>query len=73
MKTKTYVHNLSRIAWAYVFLLIDFSMSVNDFSINVLPGWVGFLLIFLRFLPWKNRNLRPPSCGPWLSFSASGK
>ena len=47
MKTKTYVHNLSRIAWAYVFLLIDFSMSVNDFSINVLPGWVGFLLIFL--------------------------
>lgn len=46
MKTKTYVHNLSRIAWAYVFLLIDFSMSVNDFSINVLPGWVGFLLIF---------------------------
>ena len=31
MKTKTYVHNLSRIAWAYVFLLIDFSMSVNDF------------------------------------------
>ena len=47
METKTYVHNLSRIAWAYVFLLIDFSMSVNDFSINVLPGWVGFLLIFL--------------------------
>ena len=47
MKTKTYVHNLSRLAWAYVFLLIDFSMSVNDFSINVLPGWVGFLLIFL--------------------------
>lgn len=47
MQTKTYVHNLSRIAWAYVFLLIDFSMSVNDFSINVLPGWVGFLLIFL--------------------------
>ena len=47
MKTKTYVHNLSRIAWAYVFLLIDFSMSVNDFSINVLPGCVGFLLIFL--------------------------
>ena len=47
MTTKTYVHNLSRIAWAYVFLLIDFSMSVNDFSINVLPGWVGFLLIFL--------------------------
>ena len=47
MKTKTYVHNLSRIAWAYVFLLIDFPMSVNDFSINVLPGWVGFLLIFL--------------------------
>ena len=47
MKTETYVHNLSRIAWAYVFLLIDFSMSVNDFSINVLPGWVGFLLIFL--------------------------
>ena len=47
MKTKTYVHNLSRIAWAYVFLLIDFSMSVNDFSINVLPGWIGFLLIFL--------------------------
>ena len=47
MKTKTYVHNLSRIAWAYVFLLIDFSMSVIDFSINVLPGWVGFLLIFL--------------------------
>lgn len=47
METKTYVHNLSRIAWAYVFLLIDFSMSVNDFSINVLPGWVGFLLVFL--------------------------
>ena len=47
MKAKGYVYNLSRIAWAYVFLLIDFSMSVNDFSINVLPGWVGFLLIFL--------------------------
>lgn len=43
-KTKTYVHNLSFIAWAYVFLFIDFSLSVNDFSINVLPGWVGTLV-----------------------------
>lgn len=37
---------LTRIAWAYVLLYLDFNLGVNGHSLNVLPNWAGYLLIF---------------------------
>ena len=37
---------LSKIAWGYVLLYLDFNLSVNGHTLNVLPNWAGYLLIF---------------------------
>lgn len=37
---------LTKIAWAYVLLYLDFNLGVNGHSLNVLPNWAGYLLIF---------------------------
>lgn len=37
---------LTKIAWAYVLLYLNFNLSVNGHSLNVLPNWAGYLLIF---------------------------
>ena len=37
---------LTKIAWAYVLLYLDFNLGVNGHTLNVLPNWAGYLLIF---------------------------
>lgn len=37
---------LTKIAWAYVLLYLDFNLGINGHSLNVLPNWAGYLLIF---------------------------
>lgn len=37
---------LTKIAWAYVLLYLDFNLTVNDHALNLLPNWAGYLLIF---------------------------
>lgn len=37
---------LTKIAWAYVLLYLDFNLGVNGHSLNLLPNWAGYLLIF---------------------------
>lgn len=37
---------LTKIAWAYVLLYLDFNLSVNGHALNLLPNWAGYLLIF---------------------------
>ena len=46
MRPDSYFEALTRMAWAYLFLCIDFSLNLGPCSVNLLPDWLGFLLIF---------------------------
>lgn len=46
MKSDHYLRALSHIAWAYIFLLLNISIGNNSVNINLLPAWIGWLLIF---------------------------
>ena len=41
---------LTKIAWGYVLLYLDFNLSINSHTLNVLPNWAGYLLIFSAIL-----------------------
>lgn len=57
---------LSKIAWGYVLLYLDFHLSVNGHTLNVLPNWAGYLLIFsaivLLGVEWRSLLLLKPFC-----------
>ena len=75
---------LTKIAWAYVLLYLDFNLGVNGHSLNVLPNWAGYLLIFsaIALLGERLRDLLllKPFCillgavsgVDWLSFLLTG-
>ena len=44
-KTSTIYRALGQIAWGYVFLYLDFSITFNGLSLNLLPDWGGYLLL----------------------------
>lgn len=57
---------LGRIAWASVFLYLDVNLNMGSASINLLPEWAGYALIFGALKPlaeWVRsaRLLRPLS------------
>lgn len=37
---------LTKIAWGYVLLCLDFNLGINDHILDVLPDWAGYLLLF---------------------------
>ena len=45
MNRETVYGGLSNTAWGYFFLHIDFNLGVNQTSVNVLPRFVGWLLL----------------------------
>ena len=55
MNNQNIRHALSRIAWAYLLILLNFR--IND--LDLLPNWAGYLLIFLAIgqLSGELRNL----------------
>ena len=57
---------LGQIAWASVFLYLDFNLNMGSASFNLLPEWAGYELIFRALTPlaeWVRsaRLLRPLS------------
>ena len=55
MNNQNIRHALSKIAWAYLLILLNFR--IND--LDLLPNWAGYLLIFLAIgqLSGELRNL----------------
>lgn len=37
---------LTKIAWGYVLLYLDLNLGINGHTLNVLPNWAGYLLLF---------------------------
>lgn len=37
---------LTKIAWGYVLLFLNFNLGVNGHTVDVLPNWLGYLLFF---------------------------
>lgn len=43
-------HGIKRIAWAYVFLSLNINLSFGSSVLNLLPNWVGYLIILNALL-----------------------
>ena len=45
MNRETYQRALTKIAWGYVLIFLNFNLSINTGTLNLLPGWVGVILL----------------------------
>ena len=36
---------LSKVAWAYIFLLLDIDFSIGRCTLDFLPNWAGYLIL----------------------------
>ena len=38
---------MDKLFWGFFFLFLNFSLNINDASLQLLPDWLGFLLLYL--------------------------
>ena len=44
MKSKT-INAVKKVAIAYIFICVNFNLTINGTSLNLLPEWIGYLLL----------------------------
>lgn len=57
MSREALQNGLSKVAWAYIFLLLDITLNIGPCTLDLLPNWVGYLLL-LSAIPLLASELR---------------
>lgn len=57
MNREALQQGLSKVAWSYIFLLLDINFNIGPCTLDLLPNWVGYLLL-LSAIPLLEPELR---------------
>lgn len=57
MNREALQQGLSKVAWSYIFLLLDITLNIGPCTLDLLPNWVGYLLL-LSAIPLLASELR---------------